>query len=273
MNVSTRTSVFGVIGNPVAHSLSPIMHNAAFSEVGYDGVYAAFKVHDLEAALSGMKALGIKGLSVTIPHKVNVMALLDECDDLSKKIGAVNTIVEKNGKLWGTNTDCTGAVSALREKTDIPGKRVLILGAGGAARAIAWGISRENGHVIIANRTPEKGRALAEELNADCCPIPEAVETDWDILINTTSVGMSPQTERVPVSRDAIKPGRIVMDIVYNPIETMLLKMAKEKGCTTVDGVMMFVRQGAMQFELWTGQKAPVQIMEKVVRDAIGNQP
>jgi shikimate dehydrogenase len=271
MKISSNTSVFGVVGNPVRHSLSPIMHNAAFSEVGYDGVYVAFEVQDLDAAISGMKGLGINGMSVTIPHKVNVMSLLDECDDLSKKIGAVNTIVQQNRRLLGYNTDCMGAVKALREKTDISGRKVLIVGAGGAARAIAWGISEENGRVIITNRTPKKGRTLSEELKADFCSYDNVKKIDWDILINTTSVGMTPHTDSMPVPLEAIRPGRIVMDIVYNPVETMLLKVAKERACIILDGVMMFVYQGAMQFELWTGQKAPLKIMEKVFRNALGN--
>lgn len=270
MKITPHTSVFGVIGNPVAHSLSPIMHNAAFSEIGYDGVYVAFTVEDLKAAILGMKGLGIKGLSVTIPHKMNVMSLLDDCDELSTKLGAVNTIVEKNGKLFGTNTDCFGAVQALKEKADINGSKVMVVGSGGAARAVAWGIAAEKGTLIITNRTAEKGMALANELNAGFCPYDDIKKREWDIIVNTTSVGMTPQIDQVPVPPEAIRPGRIVMDIVYNPIDTMLLTVARGKGCQTVDGVKMFVYQGAKQFELWTGIKAPIRIMERVVRDAIG---
>lgn len=269
MRVSANTSIYGVIGNPVGHSLSPIMHNAAFSELGVDGLYAAFQVQDLKAAISGIRGLGIKGASVTIPHKVTVMPLLDECDRLSKKIGAVNTIVHRNGKLLGYNTDCLGAVKALEEQSDVPGRRVLILGAGGAARAIAWGISERKGHVIIANRTPDKARELAETLKADYCPIDQVTDMEWDILINTTPVGMAPNDDAMPVPQGAILPGRTVMDIVYNPVETLLLKTAREKKCRIVNGVRMFVYQGAMQFELWTGRKAPLDVMEKAVRSAL----
>ena len=269
MRVSANTSIYGVIGNPVGHSLSPIMHNAAFSELGIDGLYAAFQVQDLKAAISGIRGLGIKGASVTIPHKVTVMPLLDECDRLSKKIGAVNTIVNRNERLLGYNTDCLGAVKVLEEQSDVPGRRVLILGAGGAARAIAWGISERKGHVIIANRTPDKARELAETLKADYCPIDQVTDMEWDILINTTPVGMAPNDDAMPVPQGAILPGRTVMDIVYNPVETLLLKTAREKKCRIVNGVRMFVYQGAMQFELWTGRKAPVDVMEKAVRSAL----
>ncbi len=267
--ISTRTNVYCVIGKPVSHSLSPIMHNAAFEKIGYDGVYLAFEVEDISAAVGGIRSLGIRGVSVTIPHKVSVMSYLDEIDTTALKIGAVNTIVNRHGKLKGYNTDFQGALKALAEKSDIHGKRVLVLGAGGAARAIGFGINMEGGRLTISNRSLERGERLAEDLQASFCA-PDVIERNsWDIIINTTSVGMTPETDRMPVPETILTPGQVVMDIVYNPLETLLLKTARDKGCATVDGAAMFVYQGACQFELWTAQSAPVSVMGQAVRGVL----
>jgi shikimate dehydrogenase len=267
--ITPKTSLYCVIGNPVSQSLSPIMHNRAFSLAGYDGVYVAFCVSDIQSAIAGIKALGIKGASVTIPHKTAVIPLLDEIDPLALKIGAVNTLVNRDGRLWGGNTDCAGAVSALSEKTEIPGKRVCVLGAGGAARAVGFGIISKGGRVRIANRTTVAGEALATELNAEFCPLSDIRSHPYDILINTTAVGMTPQTDISPVSADVFSPEMVVMDIVYNPLRTQFLAMAEALGCTTIDGAAMFIHQGAAQFELWTGKRAPIAVMAKTVREAL----
>lgn len=267
--ISPRTAVFCVIGNPVFHSLSPKMHNAAFEAADFDGVYLAFEVEDLPSAVNGIRALGIRGISVTIPHKISVMAYLDEIDETAGKIGAVNTIVNQGGMLRGYNTDCDGAVAALTEKVDISEKRILIIGAGGAARAIGFGVAGRGGRVCFCNRTEGKAKRLAQELQSSFCPLKDVADDDWDILINTTSVGMMPKTEDMPLPESLLEPGRVVMDIVYNPLRTLLLDKAEKRGCTTVDGAAMFIHQGACQFELWTGMKAPVTVMEETVRKAL----
>ncbi len=270
MNLNTKTSLYGVIGNPIEHSLSPVMHNRAFMETGYNGAYLAFLVTDLESAIAGVRGLGIKGLSVTIPHKVAVMNLLDEIDDMAIKIGAVNTVVNQDGKLYGYNTDCLGAIHAILEKTKIHGKNVVMIGAGGAARAIGFGILAHGGKLTILNILEDEGARLSKDLSVPCYPLSEFGRFDYDILIHATPVGMSPEVHKMPVDRKDLKPNRVVMDIIYNPLHTRLLTESVKIGCTIVDGVSMFVYQGVAQFEMWTGKKAPVDIMRNVVLKALG---
>ncbi|WP_319522164.1 shikimate dehydrogenase [uncultured Desulfosarcina sp.] len=269
MTIDANTRLYAVIGDPVAHSLSPAMHNAAFEQTGYNGAYTAFRVTDLPGAIAGIRALDIHGLSVTIPHKVAVMDLLDEIDPLARRIGAVNTIVNEDGRLFGFNSDSPGAMAALLEKTPVAHRRVAVIGAGGAARALAHGIREYGGRLTVVNRSVDKGQRLAGELESDFCPLADFSGVGYDILVNTTSVGMVPKTDRMPVGYACLRPGMTVMDIVYNPLETKLLKAAREAGCAVVDGVAMFVHQGALQFERWTGLKAPVQLMKRTVIDAL----
>jgi len=271
MTIDTNTSLYCVLGDPVSHSLSPVMHNSAFAHTGYNGAYLAFKVTDLASAVTGIKALGIKGASITIPHKVAVMELLDSIDEKARKIGAVNTIVNKDGKLYGYNTDCIGAINVLLEKTDIKGKDVVMIGAGGAARAIGFGIMSEGGKLTILNILKDEGELLAKDLRVKYYPLSYFNKVDCQILINATPVGMTPNTEDMPVESKNLKKDMVVMDIVYNPLKTRLLKEAENIGCITVDGVSMFVYQGAAQFEMWTGMKAPVDLMRKVVLNALQN--
>lgn len=265
MEINTATNLYGVIGNPIAHSMSPAMHNAAFREIGHNGVYLAFDVTDLKGMMAGIRALNIKGLSVTIPHKVTIIPLLDEVDALAEKIGAVNTIVHRDNKLYGTNTDCLGAVRALEEIGSLEQKRVLMIGAGGAARAIGFGVQYKGADLTILNIIKEEGETLAAELGVPYHPLEAFGEMDYDILVHATPVGMHPDTEKTPVPIDALKPDRIVMDIIYNPLETKLLAAAEDIGCRTIDGAAMFVYQGAAQFELWTGKEAPVVLMRDIV--------
>lgn len=267
--ITAATDVFCVIGNPVAQSLSPVMHNAALRETGVDGIYLAFEVQDIVDAVKGIRALGIRGISVTIPHKLSVMNLLDDLDPLADDIGAVNTIVNRDGKLVGYNTDCLGAVKALKEKTDIKGKEILLLGAGGAARAVGFGLVRAGCNVSVSNRGEERGRALAKDLKASFMTSDDLLQQEWDIIINATSVGMTPENRQMPVNEGLLRAGCVVMDIVYNPVDTLLLKTAKRKGCITIDGVSMFVYQGAGQFELWNEKAAPVSVMDKTVREIL----
>ncbi|MFW5810423.1 MAG: shikimate dehydrogenase [Thermodesulfobacteriota bacterium] len=265
----SKTLLYGVFGNPVAHSLSPVMHNAAFRQLNHNGVYLAFRVENIASGIEAVRALNMQGVSITIPHKIEVMSYLDELDPMAERIGSVNTVTRRNGRLIGYNTDASGAVAALAEKAEISQKRVAVIGAGGAARAVGFGVRSEGAEVTIINRTYEKGKALAEELDGDFCPAEDFESLAPEILINTTSVGMSPHTEGIPVPPDCLREGMVVMDIVYNPLTTRLLKEAENRGCLPVDGVAMFVYQGAFQFELWTGMKAPVEIMRSTVLKAL----
>ncbi len=269
MNINSSTSLYGVIGDPVSHSMSPVMHNSAFAHIGYNGAYMAFPVKDIGSAVTGIKSLGISGASITIPHKVAIMEFLDRIDETAMKIGAVNTVVNDYGKLSGYNTDCLGAVNALKNKTDIKGKNIVLLGAGGAARAIGFGIIAEGGILTILNVLEDEGSALAEDLGVEYYHLSEYRRFDPQILINATPVGMTPDTNAIPVERNYLKEDMVVMDIVYNPLKTLLLKEAESIGCSTVDGVSMFVYQGVAQFEMWTGRKAPVDLMRKVVLDEL----
>lgn len=272
MKIDTNTRLYAVLGDPVSHSLSPVMHNSAFARIGYNGVYTAFRVKDIAGAVHGIKALGIQGASITIPHKTAVMAYLDEVDEEARKIGAVNTVVNRQGRLSGYNTDGLGAIKALSEKTSIKDKKIGIIGAGGAARAIGFGVMSQGGIAIIFNRSKDSGKRLADDLGTEYRPLSEIKKARCDILINTTPVGMFPAVDATPVEKKVFEKDMIVMDIIYNPLKTLLLKEAEAMGCSTVDGVSMFVYQGAFQFELWTGKEAPIHVMRKAVLDALGVQ-
>jgi shikimate dehydrogenase len=272
--ISGKTRVCGVIGDPIEHTLSPIMHNAAFKALKLDFAFLAFKVKaaDVEKAVSGMRALGIYGLNVTMPHKSAVINYLDEVDQAAKAIGSVNTILNKDGRLFGFNTDGIGALQALRENGVEPrGKKVLLLGAGGAARAIAYTLAREADELVILNRTAKQAAKLANLLKqtfdrkvvADALS-PNGIKDnlqDSDVLINATSVGMKPNADQTPVAFEWLRPDLAVMDIVYNPIETKFAKDAKAAGAKVVSGFEMLIYQGAASFEIWTGHSAPVEVM------------
>jgi len=269
MIIDQHTRLYGVTGWPIGHSLSPAMHNAAFSAAGLNAVYLAFETKDIAGCIQGMKALGIRGMSITIPHKSTVIPLLDELDDLAKKIGAVNTIVNDKGRLKGYNTDAVGALNALEEKCKLQGKTCLIIGAGGAARAIGF-ILREKGiELKVANRSPERGRELANSLACPFIRLNEVKTLRADLLIHTTPAGMSPREDECVVPEELLNETVVVMDIVYNPLETSLLKKAGARGCLTISGLGMFIHQGAEQFRLWTGLEAPINVMAGTVREAL----
>ena len=261
--------VYAVFGDPVGHSLSPVMHNSALTQTGLNGIYIAFRVKDIAAAVDGIRGLGIRGASITIPHKVSVMKYLDEVDAPAAKIGAVNTIVNRHGVLHGYNTDCPGAVTALLEKIIIKDKQVAIVGAGGGARAIGFGIHQEGGRLTIINRSGQRGEKLADDLGCDFKLLAEVKKLSYDIVINATPIGMTPLEDRTPVKPELLEAGTVVMDTVYNPLKTRLLRDAEKAGCRTIDGVSMLVHQGAVQFEMWTSQKAPVEIMRRAVLDEL----
>lgn len=276
MTITGKTRVCGVIGDPIEHSLSPIMHNAAFKAIGLDYVFLAFKVKTarVEDAVNGMRALNIRGLNVTMPHKSTVMAHLDRVDLSAQVINSVNTILNKENLLFGFNTDGVGALKALKENgIALKGRKVLLLGAGGAARAIAYAMAKESDELAVLNRTVKQAQALAKLLEKSANKkifagslSPSDVQKnlqDSDILINATSVGMKPHLEESPVPAKLLRSNLAVMDIVYNPLETKLAKDAKAAGAKVVSGVEMLIYQGAASFETWTGKSAPVEVMRK----------
>jgi len=267
MDINPETKVFGVTGFPLGHSLSPLMHNEAFRVKGINAVYLYFPSMSIRGVIDGMRGLSIQGLSVTIPHKETACAYVDELDPLASKIGALNTLFNRDGHIVGYNTDASGALDALKTvATDLRGKTVLIIGAGGAARAIGFAVVEEGCHVTVANRSDRRGEALARDLNAAFCPLKELNSISSDIIIQTTPVGMYPKVDDSVVPEGVLSEGMIVMDVVYNPLETRLIRTARTRGCKTVTGVEMFVRQGAIQFKLWTGQDAPFDRMMEIVK-------
>lgn len=258
--INGQTELYGIIGNPIRHSLSPMIHNGAFKRLGWNAVYLTFEIKNLEEALRGIRGLGVRGVSVTHPFKTEVIPFLDKVEKLAKKIGAVNTIVNQGGRLIGYNTDCDGALEALEEKMDLGKKRVVLLGAGGAARAIGFGLKERDCQLIIANRSRDRGEALSRELKCHFIPLSSLVkmkaeELEADVVINTTPLGMVPREKETPLPKKLLRKGMMVMDIVYEPLQTKLLREAKEKGCLTINGLEMLVRQGVAQFMIWTGRR------------------
>jgi shikimate dehydrogenase/3-dehydroquinate dehydratase type I len=258
-----------LLGNPVAHSLSPRMHNAALKKMGRDELYSAFCVQDVGGAVEGLRAMNIRGASVTIPLKVVVMEFLDDIEDDALEIGAVNTIVNERGRLIGCNTDWRGLIRTLERKMTIKNKTFVILGAGGTARAAVYGILREGGHPMIVNRSREKGQRLAEKFGCPFYPLAEIGRLSADGLINTTPVGMFPRVQQSPVKAELLDRFQYVMDVIYNPLQTKLLQDAVKRGCRVVSGADMFVHQGAEQLRIWTGAEPPVKFMKKVVLEGL----
>jgi shikimate dehydrogenase len=271
-----------VIGDPVAHSLSPAIHNAAYAELGLDFVYVACRVEDVQGAVAGMRALeNFRGMSVTIPHKVEVMASVDDIAEVDRSIGAINTVVhEPGGTLVGLNTDGPGALKALVEAgVDLTGKQVLMLGAGGAARAIAFTLAWENRlselKLLDIDGAALTGLATDLSLRTEAAVTSEVMNDDVlagamataDVIIHCTPVGMHPKGDVSLVPPSLFRPGQVVFDIVYTPLETRLLRDAKNKDLQTISGVEMFVHQAVLQFERFTGAQAPVQIMRNVVME------
>jgi shikimate dehydrogenase len=284
MNVNGKTRVCAIIGDPVEHSLSPIMHNAAFKKLGLNIVYVAFTVTatELKTAVLGAKSLGLKGLNVTMPHKNAVMNYLDEVDATAKSIGAVNTVLCNQGKLIGYNTDGDGAMAALQENgVDPEEKKLVLLGAGGAAKAIAYQAAQDVEELVILNRTADKAKKLAEALKCFDAKVKagtfssEVLEKELataDILVNATSVGMHPNVDVSPVPSGLLRSGLCVMDIIYNPLETRLLKDAKHAGAKVVSGLEMLIYQGAIAFEIWTNCPAPVDVMRVAALNELKKQ-
>jgi shikimate dehydrogenase len=261
--------IFALFGNPVGHSLSPLMHNAAYKEMKINAAYVPFCVHNLEDAVKGIRGMNISGVSVTIPFKSEMLRYVDELDESSSRIGAVNTVVNQEGRLRGHNTDWIGFVKDMKEFMPIRGKTFGVLGAGGAARAIIFGIMSEGGNPVVLNRTAEKGRSLAKELVCPFLPWQEIGDLKAACLVNTTPVGMAPYQEASLLEPRVLRNFSNIVDIIYNPLETKLLKDARNAGCRTKSGLGMFVHQGAEQIRLWTGIEPPLESMKRVVRDRL----
>jgi len=273
--INGKTALYGIIGNPVSHSLSPLMHNAAFAALGENSVYLPFPVLELKAGIEAIKALGVKGVSVTIPYKEAVIPLLDEIEEVARQIRAVNTLIIKDvdGKklICGSNTDWLGATRALADKVSLAGTQVVLLGAGGSARAIGFGLRQMDARVVLCSRTETRGRALADDLGCPWHSLQDVATLKGDVLINATSVGMQPTPDVIPVPPEILAGFQVVMDIVYAPLETMLLREAKAVGCQVINGLEMLLYQGVAQFELWTGKSAPVALMREKLYLATGN--
>lgn len=274
--ISNETKVCGVIGDPVEHSISPAMHNAAFRKLELNYVYLPFHVRKdgLVDAINGMRSLNIRGVNVTIPHKTTVIPLLDRVDDLAVKIGAVNTIVNDDGILVGYNTDADGFMkSLLMHSIGVDAKTAIIIGAGGAARAIAFALLENGANLNISNRSIERAAELARQLSDEFGRKVESMGLEKDsigksleradILVNATSIGMNPAVDDTPVPRDLLRNGMVIVDIVYNPLRTRLLREGKAAGAKTISGIDMLVFQGASAFEKFTEHKAPVEVMKK----------
>jgi shikimate dehydrogenase len=257
--------IYALFGNPVAQSLSPPMHNAALRQMGLSDCYVPLCVRNLPLAVQGLRGMDIRGISVTIPFKTEIMEYLDDLDDEALRIGAVNTLVSDDGRLIGRNTDWRGLMRSLTEQVEVEGKTVVILGAGGTARAALYAVVRAGGHPVIANRTEAKGRELAQNWGCSPVSLKNVGKIKADILINTTPVGMYPNTEETPIQDAVLTHFSFVFDVIYNPLKTGLLKAAEAAGCRTLSGLDMFIYQGAEQIRIWTGQSPPEALMRQAV--------
>ncbi len=270
MKISGKTKVTGLFGYPVEHSLSPAMHNAAFEHLGLDCCYVTFPVRpeSLENAVEAVRALNLSGVNVTVPHKENVIRFLDEVDKEASFIGAVNTIVNKDGRLFGYNTDGRGFIKSLSEANiQVRGKDVLIVGAGGASRAISYYLSEKASRLLINDIDKVKASRLIEDLNKIRNNVFFAEDTagpdEFDIIINATPLGLK-KDDSLPVNTNLIRRGQVVCDLIYK--KTRLLDSASKKGCKTLNGLGMLLWQGVFAFELWTGKKPPVGVMKKALK-------
>ena len=284
-SINPKTKVFALIGNPVSHSMSPAIHNAAFMELDKDSIYVAFQVEDVKSALAGMRALdNFQGMSVTIPHKIEVMQYVDEIPDVDRYIGSINTVVKEEGKLIGFNTDGPGALKAIVDAgVELAGKNVLMLGAGGAARAIAFTLAQKGniGKLVLLDINEEFLSQLTGDLRSGTNAViedgelnPAAVAEHMasaDLIINCTPVGMHPNEDASLVDEDLFRPGQVVFDVVYNPLETKMLRQAKGKGLKVIQGVEMFINQAILQFERFAGADAPEELMRKVVMEKLSS--
>ncbi len=270
MTDKRMAKIYGIVGYPVANSLSPAMFNAAFKAGGIDAEYRIFdispdKPDDLENFCYETDLNNIGGFSVTMPYKQAIIQYMDYYDPLAKMIGSVNTVANEDSKLIGYNTDVTGAIQAIQEKTDLKGKKVLIMGAGGAARAIAYGLKEFGGDVYIFNRTQDKAKQLAKDLDLDIVDYLDIAKENFQIIINATPIGSMPDSDESLLHANQIPKKCVVMDLITNPIKTRILKEAEKAGAETISGERMLLYQAAGQFEIWFGKTAPVEVMEKAL--------
>jgi 3-dehydroquinate dehydratase / shikimate dehydrogenase len=269
--ITRRTRVYGVIGDPIGHSLSPLLHNTAFHARKFDAVFVPFLVRNFREFLGARKGFGVAGLAVTIPHKETILRFLDDCDPLAARIGAVNTVVVRGGgRLYGYNTDYVGVLRSLERRMRLAGSRVLLFGAGGAARAAAFALAQAGSNVCICARRPQRARALARAVGGQVVPRAELAHEFFDAIVNCTPVGMHPRGGSPLASAEL--NCRIVMDMVYRPRETELLRLARRKGIETISGVEMFLAQGFAQYEIWTGERAPESAMRRAVVSALDRE-
>ena len=278
--ITQQTAITGVVGCPVAHSASPAMHNTAFAQLGLDFVYLPLEVDDIGQFFARLVSpstrelnWNLKGFSITIPHKTSALPFLDELNKTAERVGAVNTVVLSGGRLYGHNTDVRGAMEPLEKITSLEGERCCVIGAGGSARAVVYGLLERGARVSVFARDLEKARQTVESFGVEVLPIESLASADARILINTTPVGLRGHSEDAsPVPAEALRGHGIVYDLVYNPLETRLLMEAREAGSKTISGLDMLVAQAALQFELWTGQKAPIESMRKAALSRITAQ-
>ncbi len=272
MNISAKTKICMVIGNPIQHSLSPKMHNAAFEVLGIDKkfvfVASQVKSEDLSDFVKGVRAMGIRGVACTIPHKTEIIKYLDEVDEVAQKIGSVNTVVNNDGILRGYNTDWLGVVNPLEKITSLDNKVVALIGAGGIARAVAYAVTQSGAKLTIYNRLLDQAEGLAKRFGGQAFSFDNLEKVkDADIIFNATPIGMHPHEDETPIPIELIRKNQIVFDAVYTPPETKLLRNAKSIGAQIISGVEMFIIQGAAQFELFTNFKAPMEVMRKALEE------
>lgn len=280
MELSGKTKAVILIGNPVEHSMSPKMHSNAFKEVGINAIYIATKVekNNVKAAVESITALNFLGANVTIPHKVAVMKFVDEIDPIARDIGAVNTIVNREGKLFATNTDGLGFMRSMKQAgIKLKGMNCVMVGAGGVARAISFNLLQEINHLKITDIKKKVIDGLVSNLQqrysnkvSSFNPSKNVLKTELkkaDLLLNCTPIGMFPKHEESPVPKEFLRNDLVVFDAIYNPIETLLIKNAKEEGAKAIGGSKMFLYQGVEAFELWTNKKAPIKLMEKIINE------
>jgi shikimate dehydrogenase len=264
VDITVKTALCGIVLHPAAHTRSPGMHNAAYEAMGINAAYVAFDVlpEALGSAMAGIRALGFAQVAVSIPHKIAVIEHLDEVDETARSIGAVNTVTVRDGRLLGSNTDWIGANRALEAETTLAGQRAVVLGAGGAARAVVYGLIEGGATVQVLNRTVERAENLAEDLGAQGAgPLANLAGLPYEILVNTTSIGL--RSRATPVPAQQLRADSVVMDIVYDPEETQLLADARSCGAVPIGGKWMLVHQAAEQLRIWTGLQAPIDVLEK----------
>lgn len=267
--LTQKTSIYGVIGNPIAHSLSPLLHNSGYVATKKDAVFLPFLVERLGEFLNVIREIGVAGFSVTLPHKEKIFKYLDECEPLAEEIGAVNTVtVRRDGKLVGSNTDYVGVLRALEGKMQLKGSRIVIFGAGGAARAAAFAVTKAGAEVLVCARRERAAKQLAHAVHGEVLRRASLRKEKFDAILNTTPVGMHPHGDSSPLEPTELKCS-LVMDLIYRPLQTKLLRVAASRGIKTVSGVEMFSAQGIAQWELWMGSRAPEAAMRGAILKAL----